>query len=240
MPSHVHSRDDGRYHADLVRLIHGDTNPLGPGYKEQRVEDPIDRDYEGREQHIHAGSWMLVPCHPMLRALTSLTLQAFVWPTVPGAGTQAVAAVSTSDGEDALSLILNADGLLELRAGGETLTGDRPLLPKVWYLVAGGYDSESGRMMLYQRAAVTATNGGLGPNLIQADDLKPVLREAKANGRLCPSGPLLVGALAGGGESGKRLDGPMYGDQPLALPRVAAHFNGKISRPAHARALPAR
>jgi hypothetical protein len=33
----VSSEEPGTYRADIVRLIHGDTNPAGPGFKEQVI-----------------------------------------------------------------------------------------------------------------------------------------------------------------------------------------------------------
>ena len=36
------------YRADLVRLIHGDENPRGPGYKEHLLESAINGECAGR------------------------------------------------------------------------------------------------------------------------------------------------------------------------------------------------
>ena len=36
----VHCQAD-RFQADIVRLIHGDENPLGPGFKERHVETAV-------------------------------------------------------------------------------------------------------------------------------------------------------------------------------------------------------
>ncbi len=44
------------YRADLVRLINGDTNPAGPGFKEEVVDVPLNAEYPARHQPIHAGS----------------------------------------------------------------------------------------------------------------------------------------------------------------------------------------
>ena len=38
------------YRAELVRLICGDDRPDGPGYKEQKVAHPANRDYPGRRR----------------------------------------------------------------------------------------------------------------------------------------------------------------------------------------------
>ena len=32
---YVHSEDEESYRVDIVRLIHGDTSPEGPGFKEE-------------------------------------------------------------------------------------------------------------------------------------------------------------------------------------------------------------
>jgi hypothetical protein len=42
------SCDTEQYHADIVKLIHGDTNPDGPGLKIDPVQTGIDADFPGR------------------------------------------------------------------------------------------------------------------------------------------------------------------------------------------------
>ena len=49
------------YRADLVRVIHGDLNPAGPGLKEAAVACAANGGYAGRTQTIHAGSYVAVP-----------------------------------------------------------------------------------------------------------------------------------------------------------------------------------
>ena len=49
------------YRADIVRLIHGDTNPAGPGFKAEELETPVRGNYRGRRQPVHAGSAIVVP-----------------------------------------------------------------------------------------------------------------------------------------------------------------------------------
>ena len=38
---YVHSEFGESYRADIVRLINGDTNPEGPGFKERVVRTPV-------------------------------------------------------------------------------------------------------------------------------------------------------------------------------------------------------
>jgi len=39
------------------RLIHGDTNPEGPGYKEEEIAKTSDKLYPGRPQSIPDDTW---------------------------------------------------------------------------------------------------------------------------------------------------------------------------------------
>src|SRR5262249_29589414 len=70
-----------RYRADIVRIIHGDTNPKGPGMKETPVDTPVNRDYPGKRQTLPLGSYVTVADNPALRLNGSFTLTAWIAPT---------------------------------------------------------------------------------------------------------------------------------------------------------------
>ena len=44
--------DQAKYRATIVRLIHGDENPEGPGFKEQVLETDINGEYPGRKSRL--------------------------------------------------------------------------------------------------------------------------------------------------------------------------------------------
>ena len=82
----------GSYRADVVRLIHGDTNPAGPGFKERVVDSPANGEYEGRHQPIRSGSHIAISDGAGQLALTgAFSLQVFAMPTTPGKGVQRIA-----------------------------------------------------------------------------------------------------------------------------------------------------
>src|SRR3954463_14823039 len=70
------------YHAEIIRLIHGDPNPAGPGVKEEILQTAVGGDYPGRVQALPRGSHVLVDA-PALGQLGSFTLQAWMFPTTP-------------------------------------------------------------------------------------------------------------------------------------------------------------
>ena len=71
---YVNSEENEVYDAQIVRLIHGDTNPEGPGYKEEEIGGTCNKAYPGRNQRIHAGSYVIVPQDDRLN-VESFTLQ---------------------------------------------------------------------------------------------------------------------------------------------------------------------
>ena len=47
---YVNSEKNESYDSHIVRLIHGDTNPEGPGYKEEEISASCNTTYDGRNQ----------------------------------------------------------------------------------------------------------------------------------------------------------------------------------------------
>ena len=56
-----------RYDVDLIRVIHGDVNPEGPGYQAEPVPFDFGGPKQGRHQPINPGSYGLVDDHAIIR-----------------------------------------------------------------------------------------------------------------------------------------------------------------------------
>ena len=115
-----------RYRADIVRLMHGDANPKGPGIKETVVETTSNAEYPGRRQVLPLGSYVTVPDNPGLRLNGSFTITAWIAPTrhdpeAPGGsapnGDQGIV-TKWSDGEKSgYGLFIEDDGRLAVWLG---------------------------------------------------------------------------------------------------------------------------
>jgi N,N-dimethylformamidase len=144
-----------RYRADIVRLIHGDENPNGPGFKEELIESSVNGEYPGREQLLHKGSYVIVPDSPSLRQVGSFTLQAWIYSTTPNKGVQGLLTKwSAADGVG-YGLVIDEDGGLALwlsdDAGSvERVHSSNSLRALEWYFVAATYDAETGQVRLVQ------------------------------------------------------------------------------------------
>ena len=111
------SSDFPRYRVELVRLIHGDTNPSGPGYKDEGIEAPINQTYPGRRQEIRGGSYAQIEDHPALRLKGSFTLQAWISASTPGKGVQGILTKYSESDRRGYGLMLEDDGSLALWLG---------------------------------------------------------------------------------------------------------------------------
>src|SRR5665213_285064 len=144
-----------RYEASLVRLIHGDPNPLGPGVKIEPVKSSFDGKYRGRIQRICNGSYVEVTDHALLNPSQGFTLQAWIYSTTPKSGTQGLLTKWSEESKGGYGLFLTQDGDLSFSvrdSAGKTyrVRSDRLLRAKTWYFVAATFDSERGIMSLFQ------------------------------------------------------------------------------------------
>jgi len=233
---YVNSEKGESYRADIVRMIHGDTNPEGPGFKVEELDTPVSKDYPGRNQIIHGGSYGLVP-HDHRMNVESFTLQAFIFPTTPDKGVQGV--LTKSDGTTGYGLFIDENANLALWIGDgkgkvEKIASGKPLLRKVWYLVAASYDAASGRVCLYQEPVVTSANGGLGMSLLHPmEETASVVNGKSAVAPGDNDAPLLMAARTEVANSGRTIFGGHFKEarEPVELPQQADVYNGKIDRP---------
>jgi len=149
------SSEAARFSARLVRLIHGDTNPLGPGYKDQPIDSSFDGEYDGMAQRLRPGSYVRVAHDPALAPEGDFTLQMWICPTLPEKTVQTIISKRGADGSGfALRL---EDGRLTLRLGETALSTEQTVRAGQWYFIAAVYDAAAGtaRLVLEPSSGVT-------------------------------------------------------------------------------------
>ncbi|MBM7417371.1 MULTISPECIES: N,N-dimethylformamidase beta subunit family domain-containing protein [Nocardiaceae] len=162
------SSEPGRFSAQLVRLIHGDENPAGPGYKDVTISSTLDGEYEGGEQKLRTGSYLRAPSSAELDGARDLTVQTWICPTLPS---KAVQTIVSRGGADGFALRLE-DGRLTLRLGSASVSVDQTVRAGQWYFVAAVHDAATGRVLLTLEPSAGATSG-LGARLDTVVDAAP-------------------------------------------------------------------
>lgn len=199
-----------RYEAELVRIIRGDINPEGPGYREDAVDMDLGGPFAGRFQPIHTGSYGIVEDNAAFRDLSTFTAFAAIWPTMPREGPQTILARRDPMTGAGFELFLNDAGALEFSVAAGTadvssVSTDEPLLAQRWYLVAASLSAEDGRVTVMQHR--------LAPHSLPAA-AATVTREGRAS--TVPTevaAPLTVAA------------------RPAPDRPAERHFNGRLERP---------
>ena len=152
----------------LVRLVHGDENPDGPGFVEQEVECDMPASLQVRRQFTQVGSHAVVEDPAQLLApARDLTLYAFVFPTRPGGSRQAILSKWDIMSGKGYGIGINSAGCLEFWAGAgaviDHVSAEVPLRPRAWYFVAASFDASTRQARLYQIGVVNRYNSLLGP-----------------------------------------------------------------------------
>ena len=206
----VSCEEEGSYRADIVRLIHGDTNPAGPGFKEEVLETEVSGERPGRFQPTDAGSCVVVDDASALALDGAFTLHAFILPTTPAKPDQGILGRYAAEDRRGYALVIE-DGALGLVVDGERVTTGAPLEASCWYSVAASVGD--GRARLYCEPVLNAANSLLSPAI-------PVSGAARVERPLgaAPGDAGVPFAIAGLG----RRAGETW---------VDAHFNGKVDRP---------
>ena len=200
------------YRADIVRLIHGNTDPNGPGFKEELIPSPVSGEHPGRKQAIHSGSHVIVPDSPVLRITDSFTIQGWIYPTTPGKAVQGIVTKWREGHTGGYGLFLDGAGRLGLWLGDRSGAVERlhtgiPLRASQWYFVAGVFDADKRRVRLYQQ-----------PDTIWPDDSHAVRDRAASTCSLgVNDAPLLMAGH--------------WARDDSATDFVGGHFNGKIDGP---------
>ena len=199
----VSSTFEEPYGADLVRIIHADPNPDGPGLKLEAVAAGFAGDYPSRHQPVRLGSYGIVENAGGLDDLADFTIAATIWPTLPGAP-QAVISQADEDGRS-FALSIGAEGasfaLTDANGTLHEVSVGKAVRNRFWYRIWASFEAQSGRLAIHQRR--------LSPRQKIDDEGSGVI--TIADPALPRGGPLLIAA--------RRARQPVE------------HFNGKIERP---------
>ena len=144
-------------------MIHGDTNPEGPGYKEEEIQADCNKSYPGRNQRIHGGSYVIVPQDERLN-VESFTLQCYIFPTTPvvGLGTpqkgrQGVLTKWVEESKSGYGLFIDEHNCLSVEIGDGSgqimkLSSDKNCYERFGILRQFSYDARTGKVTLFSKS----------------------------------------------------------------------------------------
>ncbi|WP_158808000.1 N,N-dimethylformamidase beta subunit family domain-containing protein [Beijerinckia sp. L45] len=220
----VHVNADGTDTADaqLVRLIHGDAHPSGPGFIEEEVACEANGAWAVTKQYTQVGSFLKVVDSERVLALDgSFTLFTYVWATLPAIGLrQTMIGRWDIRSNKGYGLGINRKGILEFWVGDgrevDSLEAEVPLMARIWYFVAVSFDAKTGRAELFQEPMLNRYNSLLGK--VAPIDYRSHVAETL---RFRPDNDLATPFLIAGAQDWHEARGHF----------VAQCFCGKLDRP---------
>ena len=165
-----HVSADGTQSADaqLVRIIHGDEHPNGPGYMDEEIESDLNGKWDVKKQFTQLGSFLRVNDPNNLLAIDGdFTVFGYINPSTPNTGAhQWLFCRWDNKTNKGYGIGINKDGYLELVVGNgkevDYLYSELPLVKKVWYFVGATFNYKTGEATLYQEGVVNRYNSLLG------------------------------------------------------------------------------
>ncbi|MGZ4178888.1 MAG: N,N-dimethylformamidase beta subunit family domain-containing protein [Solirubrobacteraceae bacterium] len=203
--------------AQLVKLIHGDTQPGGPGFREVEVPSGVDGTHPLVDQPTQHGSYARIPgAGSILAGVTETGVSLFAM-VQPGAdtGVQPVFGAWDAATETGLAVVLEPGLRPAFWTGSTRVALSDPLLVGVWYAVCGSWDPARGTVSIRAVPVVNSYNSRFGP----VSHVVP--RTADASAARPPTVPdvdLLLGAFDA--SDGRMVRGAYNGK--LALPSMYA------------------
>ncbi len=204
--------DTDQYEARLVRLRQPDAGPEATKFEPEPIAAPLNGPHPGRHQPIPAGSLAAVRAHPALAPKGSFSVCAYVYPTTPAKGRQALISTWCEKGQNGYALELDTNAALTFRSTGTLVSTGVPLRERHWYFVAASYDADAGTLTLHQEP-------------IAAHDFHPERAITLTSAIAAPTQPLhpLIFAAHADGATGHPS---AWGGRAFAH-----HFNGRIDSP---------
>ena len=152
---------------DLVRLIHGDEHPEGPGFIEEIISSPLSGVHPVKKQFVDLGNAVRVddPAR-LLNGDGSFTVACFVFASTPEKGRQVILGKYSLDENCGYALGIDDKGRLAFwTANGkdtDEVVSQIPLAHHTWYLVSASFDRKSKQVSLHHQAHINAYNSRLG------------------------------------------------------------------------------
>lgn len=165
---HVSADGTKTAQAQLVKLIHGDGHPDGPGYLDEKIDDKINGEWNVEKQFTQLGSFLKVNDPENKLAIDGdFTIFGYICPSTPKTGHhQWIFSRWNNKTNEGYGIGINKDGYFELAVGDgkevDYLISELPMIKKVWYFVAATFNYKTGDATLYQEGVLTRYNSLLG------------------------------------------------------------------------------
>lgn len=137
-------------YSKFVKIIQGDCNPDGPGYKEEQVSDYKIKKHKAINQKIYSGSYIYIPLKNSIKLNDNITFITFIKPTLNNKKQQTIFSVDNYKNQK-LELFINKNYCLELKVNKKKLFQlKNNFKEKNWYLIGFAISNEMHKIKIFK------------------------------------------------------------------------------------------
>ncbi len=143
------SSDHTDVHLDLVRLLHGDENPSGPGFLIEQCESVEAHTFQGTLQQCRPGSFAYSEA-VLNETPGAVTVEVRIWPTLPADGRrQGVVSVVDRHGSCVAAVAVDEEGRVAVVSRDAVMIETTARLrPRRWYEITASWDENRSELTL--------------------------------------------------------------------------------------------
>jgi len=160
-------------YSEFVKLIQGDCNPEGPGFKEEKILDYKIKRHKAINQKIYSGSFIYLPIRKKILLKKEITFITYIFPTLNSKKKQTIFS-SDYENKNKIKLFINKNFCLELSIGNKKILSlKKKFFEKNWYLIGFSNSPKSKKIKLFQ---LPVNHENTLPEIITRDNIKNLIR----------------------------------------------------------------
>lgn len=137
------------YNTKLIKIIQGDINPQGPGYKEEILSNDLGGPFKARHQAIPIGSYGIVQHKKIFSTLTKLSISVYIFPTLlKNNKKQVIFSKKDKSRNLGLELYINHKDQIQFSINDLNIIISEKLKEKNWYYITANYDPTNGAISI--------------------------------------------------------------------------------------------
>ena len=135
-----------KYNAALLKIVQGDINDKGPGYKEIKLKDNLGGPFNAKYQKIPIGSYGIIRNKKIFHKLKSLSLSVFIFPTLLKKRRKQV--ILSRKNNSGFELFINNEDKIQFNINDYNIKLKKKIFEKNWYFITAKYNSKNGSVYI--------------------------------------------------------------------------------------------
>ncbi len=137
------------YKASLIKIIQGDTNKKGPGYKEENIKIDLGGPFKARYQTLPIGSYGYVKNKKNFTKLRNIFISTYIFPTLlKKRDKQIIFSKYDNAKKTGIELLIDKNDKINFIINKFNISINEKLTSNKWYLIEAGYDYYKGSIFI--------------------------------------------------------------------------------------------